>query len=326
MRKVIISLIVTIVGLASASAQINGDVNGDGSVTSTDITVLYNYLLNNDSDAIVNGDQDGDGSITSGDVTIIYNILLNGAQQEQPEYIDFTVGGVTLRMIYVKGGTYVMGNNNIASESPAHNVTVTDFYMAETECKQALWKVLFPDYNHFAIEGELKPCNGQRYDEILQFIDALNDYLHASGALEVNKHFMLPTEAQWEWAARGGVKSQGYTYAGSNDINEVAWYASNSGNLVHDVKLKAPNELGLYDMSGNALEATTDNFSIDYSWATDGEVDPAGSPTASAYGLSRRGGGCSSIASRCTVTKRDFNDIEFNGGASEDMSFRLILK
>ncbi len=79
-------------------------------------------------------------------------------------------------------------------------------------------------------------------------------------------------------------------------------------------------------MSGNAFEATTDNFSTDYSWATDGEVDPTGSPTASAYGLTRRGGSCTQGATRCTVTKRDFNDVEMNGGASEDMSFRIILK
>ncbi|MBQ3910373.1 MAG: SUMF1/EgtB/PvdO family nonheme iron enzyme [Muribaculaceae bacterium] len=133
-------------------------------------------------------------------------------------------------------------------------------------------------------------------------------------------------KAQWEWAARGGVKSQGYTYAGSNNIDEVAWYSVNSGYVVHDVKQKSPNELGIYDMSGNAFEATTDNFSTDYSWATDGEVDPAGSPTASAYGLTRRGGSCTQGATRCTVTKRDFNDVEMNGGASEDMSFRIILK
>ena len=311
--------------MTAASAQSTGDVNHDGAVNSADITVLYNFLLNGDDTFLATSDVNGDGSITSADITSVYNILLNGSQQ-QPEHIDFTVNGVTFRMIYVKGGTYTMGNDEIASESPAHNVTITDFYMAETECTQALWKALYPDYAYFAEQGDQKPCNGQWYSEILQFVDALNDYLHANGALASNKNFMLPTEAQWEWAARGGVKSEGYSYAGSNNINDVAWYSLNSDYVVHDVKQKSPNELGLYDMSGNAFEATTDNFSMNYSWATEGEVDPTGSPTASAYGLTRRGGSCTQGATRCTVTKRDFNDIEMNGGASEDMSFRLILK
>lgn len=325
MKKVFLSILVAAIGTIAAHAGITGDVNNDGAVTSVDVTILYNYLLGGDNTFVATSDVDGDGSITGGDITVVYNILL-GNSDPAPEYIDFTVNGVTFRMIYVKGGTFVMGNDNIASESPAHNVTLTDFYMAETECTQALWKALFPDYSYFAEVGDQKPCNGQWYGEILQFIEALNNHLHVSGALAANKNFMLPTEAQWEWTARGGVKSHGYTYAGSNNINDVAWYSLNSNYVVQNVKLKAPNELGLYDMSGNAFEATTDNFSVDYSWATDGAVDPSGSHTASAYGLTRRGGSCSQGAARCTVTKRDFNDIEMNGGASEDMSFRLILK
>lgn len=324
MKAIILSL-AAVLGLTAASAQTAGDVNLDGAVSSADITAIYNYLLSGDETFLASSDVNGDGDITSADISQIYNILLNGSEQ-QPEYIDFTVNDVAFRMIYVKGGTFTMGNDAIASESPAHSVTLTDFFIAETECTQALWKALFPDYAYFAEVGDQKPCNGQWYSEIQQFISALNDYLHASGALAASKNFMLPTEAQWEWAARGGVKSQGYTYAGSNNIDEVAWYSVNSGYVVHDVKQKSPNELGIYDMSGNAFEATTDNFSTDYSWATDGEVDPTGSPTASAYGLTRRGGSCTQGATRCTVTKRDFNDVEMNGGASEDMSFRIILK
>ena len=324
MKTFILSAVAAL-AVTMAHAAVAGDVNNDGTVTSSDITMLYNYLLAGDETYLATSDINGDGNITSADVTALYDILLGNAQPT-PEYIDFTVGGITFRMIYVKGGTFTMGNNDIASESPAHSVTVTDFYMAETECTQALWKAICPNYSYFAEVGDQKPCNGQWYSEILVFIDALNDYLHTSGALAANKSFMLPTEAQWEWAARGGVKSQGYTYAGSNNINDVAWYSQNSNYVVQNVKLKSPNELGLYDMSGNAFEATTDNFSVNYSWAVDGEVDPTGSPTASAYGLTRRGGSCTQGAARCTVTKRDFNDVEMNGGASEDMSFRLILK
>ena len=131
--------------MTAASAQSTGDVNHDGAVNSADITVLYNFLLNGDDTFLATSDVNGDGSITSADITSVYNILLNGSQQ-QPEHIDFTVNGVTFRMIYVKGGTYTMGNDEIASESPAHNVTITDFYMAETECTQALWKAIYSDY------------------------------------------------------------------------------------------------------------------------------------------------------------------------------------
>lgn len=306
------------------SAQVKGDVNNDGECTASDVTALYNFILYNDGAAIVNGDMNGDGSITASDVTAVYNIILGLDDEQVPDYIDFNVNGVTFRMIYVEGGTYMMGSEAEESESPVHSVTVTGFYMGETECTQALWKALFPDYAYFGKVGDNKPCNGQLYDEMLQFITALNNYLHESGQLPEHKNFMLPTEAQWEWAARGGVKSNGYTYAGSDDINEVAWYSLNSDMELHDVKLKAPNELGLYDMSGNAYEATTDNFSWDYSWATSGEVDPAGSSVVSAFGITRRGGGYAHDASRATVTKRDFYDIEMGG--SEDQSFRLILK
>lgn len=325
MKAFVLSLLAAACALTVAHAGITGDVNNDGAVTSTDVTVLYNYLLNSDNSFVATSDVNGDGHITGADITMLYNILLSGSQPK-PEYIDFTVNGVNFRMIYVQGGTFVMGNDNNPSESPAHSVSITDFYMAETECTQALWKALYPNYAYFAEVGDLKPCNGQWYSEILQFVEALNNYLHANGSLAPTMNFMLPTEAQWEWAARGGVKSQGYTYAGSNNINDVAWWTANSNNVVQNVKQKLPNELGLYDMSGNAFEATTDNFSMDYSWATDGMVDPTGAPNSSSYGLTRRGGSCSQTAARCTVTKRDFNDIEMNGGASEDMSFRLILK
>ena len=180
MKTFVLSILAAALGVTLAHAGVTGDVNNDGAVTSSDITMLYNYLLNNDETLLATSDVNGDGVVTSADVTAVYSILL-GNSQPTPEYIDFTVNGVTFRMIYVKGGTFTMGNNEIASESPAHSVTLTDFYMAETECTQALWKAIYPDYSYFAEVGDQKPCNGQWYSEILQFIGALNDYLHASG-------------------------------------------------------------------------------------------------------------------------------------------------
>lgn len=277
----------------------------------------------------------------------------------KPQYRDFDVNGVTLRMVYVQGGSYYRGAqdtdpaavnyvtdslhydheaNDHGSEQPVYRVNMTDFYMEETECTQELWNALFPNYNYFEIKGAKLPVNGQMYNEMVTFITALNKNLHDSNQLPADESFTIPTESQWEWAARGGVKSKGYRYAGSDDVDEVAWYSDNSkvsGHMtLHEVKTKKPNELGLYDMSGNVNEACPDNFYDDYSWAKDGETDPAGYPEktavhgASEQTLTRRGGGWAHPAFRQTVTKRDFYDISYdvNGGAQSDMGFRLILK
>lgn len=276
------------------------------------------------------------------------SITFSATTPSKPEHRDFTVNGVTFRTIYVKGGTYYRGAQDTNpsapgyvtdslhydheygtdSEAPVYHVNITDFYMAETECTQKLWKALFPTYSYFENVGDNMPVNGQMYSEMNKFITALNKYLHDDGQLSADENFTIPTESQWEWAARGGVKSKGYRYAGSNNIDDVAWYKDNSDMKLHEVKLKAPNELGLYDMSGNALEATSDNFSKNYSWASDYQTNPTGSTSESPYGLTRRGGGYAHQAFRCTVSKRDFydNSAETNEGASGDMSFRLILK
>ncbi len=266
----------------------------------------------------------------------------------QPDYVDLDINGVNLRMMRVAGGTFYMGAQNEdpeapgyvddytvgASESPVHQVTVTDFYMAETECTQALWQALFPSYDYFVIKGANKPCNGQQYGEMLQFIDALNKYAHDNGVIPQQAEFVLPSEAQWEWAARGGVKSHGYRYAGSDDCSLVAWTSENSDETLHDVKQLQPNELGLYDMSGNAYEAVSDNFSSNYAWAADGEVDPTGKPSEDiapgdmGYGQHmRRSSGYMAPAWRATVTKRSMYDhsIDAGNGASTDMSFRLVM-
>ncbi len=278
--------------------------------------------------------------VAGGDSTLfehVDSITFSSAAPAKTAYRDFTVNGVTFRMVYVQGGTYYRGAQStdpdapgyvketvLGSEGPVYSVNITDFYMAETECTQKLWKALYPNYSYWGIAGDSLPCNGQYYSEMNQFIASLNKYLHESGQLAADENFTIPTESQWEWAARGGVKSHGYRYSGSDDIDAVAWYKANSNLTLHNVKQKAPNELGLYDMSGNAYEATSDNFSQNYSWATDGQTDPTGSATKSSYGLTRRGGSYLQTYQRCTVTKRDFYDTD--AGGQVDMSFRLILK
>lgn len=168
----------------------------------------------------------------------------------------FTLNGVRFKMIKVEGGTFKMGAPNNDSDScddekPQHDVTLKDFYIGETVVTQALWKsVMKGNPSSCSGEDEL-PVEYVSYNDITGFLAQLNDKL--KDQLHGMK-FALPTEEQWEFAARGGVKSKGYKYSGSNDISQVAWYYKNSNNRTHPVRKKAPNELGIYDMSGNVWE------------------------------------------------------------------------
>jgi formylglycine-generating enzyme required for sulfatase activity len=156
---------------------------------------------------------------------------------------------LTGKFILVKGGTFNMGCTSEQQdcnddEKPVHPVTLGDYYIAETEVTQAQWKAVMGD-NPSVFEGcDDCPVEKVSWNDVQEFITRLN-------ARAGSPRYRLPTEAEWEYAARGGANSRGYQYAGSNDINEVAWYDDNSGSKTHPVKGKKPNELGVYDMSGN---------------------------------------------------------------------------
>ena len=157
-------------------------------------------------------------------------------------------------LLYVQGGVYDMGNTEIDKK----RVTVKGFYMGETEVTQALWKeVMGSNPSHF--KGDNLPVESVSWNDCQEFIQKLN--------AKTGKKFRLPTEAEWEFAARGGLKTKGYEYAGSNTLDDVAWYYNNCGSLTqsretrtHSVKSKHANELGLYDMTGNVWEWCSDSF------------------------------------------------------------------
>lgn len=163
----------------------------------------------------------------------------------------YTINSVSFTMKYVEGGTFRMGATSEQGrdakrdENPVHSVMVSDFCMGETEVTQALWKVVMGS-NPSHHEGDSLPVESVSWDDCQEFIRKLNQL--------TGKTFRLPTEAEWEYAARGGNKSCRYKYAGGSTIDNVVWYDENSGNTTHPVNGRQANELGLYDMSGNVYE------------------------------------------------------------------------
>jgi formylglycine-generating enzyme required for sulfatase activity len=202
-----------------------------------------------------------------------------------------TSGVNAIEMIFVKGGTFLMGctveQDAVCKkdERPAHTVTLSDFYISKYEVTFGQWKTVMGSYPFdFVINDEINnklrnlPVEAVSFNEVQKFIQKLNTM--------TGKKYRLPTEAEWEYAARGGAKSRGYKYAGSNNMDDVAWYDANSGNKTHPVGTKAPNELGIYNMSGNALEWVSDWYG-DYSPSA--QTNPAG-PREGSYRVMRGGG------------------------------------
>ena len=203
-----------------------------------------------------------------------------------------TVNGVSFNMIKVEGGTFQMGGNGEYDGKPIHQVTLTnDYYIGETEVTQELWAaVMGSNPSSFTSSNQL-PVERVSWDDCQTFITKLNTL--------TGRTFRLPTEAEWEFAARGGNASKGYTYSGSNTIDDVAWYDENSNSQTHEVATKAPNELGIYDMSGNVWEWCQDWYG---SYSSDAQTNPTGPTSGSRRVL--RGGCWSPGGSICHVAFR----------------------
>lgn len=271
------------------------DVTGDGQVTAADITAVYNKLLNNDTTYPESAyDVNGDGNITAGDITALYDVLLSGVPSETTEY---NVNGVTFVMVNVEGGTFMMGNPDYQSnedyynEGPVHQVTVSSFSIAQTEVTQELWQAVM-GWNYSGHGGNLQyPVEYVNYEMCQTFITKLNEM--------TGENFRFPTEAEWEYAARGGNQSQNFLYSGSNNLADVAWFNDNSDNITHVVGTKAPNELGIYDMSGNVWEWCSDWYG---QYSSEAQTDPTGPETGGEKVL--RGGSLCSSAKKCRNSKR----------------------
>ena len=192
------------------------------------------------------------------------------------------VNGVKFNMVKIKGGTFRMGatseqSNYDNDEKPVHSVTLSDYYMGETEVTQELWEAVMGSNPSRFMGDNQRPVERVSWDDCQEFIKKLNQL--------TGKEFRLPTEAEWEYAARGGKYSRGYKYSGSNNSDEVAWYGTNSGDKTHPVATKKANELGLYDMSGNVLEWCNDWYG-DYH--SNSQTNPTG-PSQGEYRVLRGG-------------------------------------
>lgn len=253
------------------------------------------------------GYADYNGSITiTEDETTPFSASLEKVSQQQmptkktfstPPSFDFetlTVNGVSFNMIRVEGGTFQMGSTTGEDrEKPVHQVTLSNFSIGQTEVTQELWQAVMGS-NPSNRKGSKLPVEMVSWKSCQTFIKKLNRL--------TGKTFRLPTEAEWEYAARGGNKSEDYIYSGSNEIDDVAWIVSNCSSTTHDVATKSPNELGIYDMSGNVAEWCQDFFN---KYSSSPQTNPRGSASGSNCVI--RGGSWRDAATYCRVAFRYFN-------------------
>ena len=246
------------------------------------------------------------------------------SQQQQDseqgnQFIDYgkkfsiNVGDVSFNMIRVDGGTFTMGatpemKKATYNERPTHQVTLSTYYIGETEVTQGLWKAVM-GHNPSYWDGDYLPVVEVSWYDCQEFIKRLNEL--------TNRQFRLPTEAEWEFAARGGNLRQNTQYSGSNKINEVAWYVGNSKDMPNPVATKKANELGIYDMSGNVWEWCQDLYG---SYNNDYQFDPQGPLQGTSFVF--RGGSHVNKASDCRSSIRVNYIPKFK---NTNLGFRLAL-
>ncbi len=218
-------------------------------------------------------------------------------------------------MVFVQGGTFTMGcraeqGNDCWDNEPAHTVTLSSFSIGKYEVTQAQWEAVMGDNPSEFKYCENCPVENVNWKDCQVFIQKLN--------AKTGKTYRLPTEAEWEYAARGGSSSRGYKYAGSNEIAAVAWYDGNSNDKTHPFGQKSPNELGIYDMSGNVEEWCSDYWKDSYNAFA--ENNPRG-PEIGDYHVFR-GGSWIHVPSCCEVWNRHY----YPDFRNENTGFRLVLE
>ena len=211
-------------------------------------------------------------------------------------------------MVYVSGGTFIMGGDDSSDQMPTHSVTLSSYYICKYEVTQALWRAVMGS-NPSNFKGNNLPVEKVSWYDCQTFIKRLNSY--------TGRNFRLPTEAEWEFAARGGNYSHHYKCSGSNHIHDAAWYIDNSSKRPHPVGTKHPNELGLYDMSGNVCEWCSDWYG---SYSSYSQTNPTGPNSGSSR--VHRGGSWRYKARYCRTPERSSNTPDY---CVNYIGLRLVL-
>jgi formylglycine-generating enzyme required for sulfatase activity len=241
----------------------------------------------------------------------------HGDKSNSKTETTFTVNGVSFKMVDVEGGTFWMGSSNDdyeadSDEQPRHQVMMYSFSIGQTEVTQELWMTVMGS-NPSYFKGMKLPVESVSWNDCQTFITILNQL--------TDQQFRLPTEAEWEYAARGGNQSKEYTYSGSNNILDVGWYNDNCDRKTHSVASKTPNELGIYDMSGNVGEWCYDWYQDKYE-SNNYSLSEFINPSGPFYGNVRvyRGGNWLNTATHCRVAYRDYGNPT---NADNCIGFRL---
>ena len=328
MKKIVFQILLSLLCLSTQAQKVT---NIRAEQRGQDIVVLYSLetttpcevglLLSQDNGAtwsaplkFVSGDVGK--NITAGGKKIIWKVL-EEREQLVGDKIKFKISAIdsgrkTLEpeMVYVAGGTFLMGGSSGESdEKPVHSVTLSSFNIGKFEVTHAQWKSVMGSNPSYFKECDQCPVEQVSWNDVQDFIRKLN--------AQTGRNYRLPTEAEWEYAAKGGKSSKGFTYSGSNDLNAVAWNTDNSGGKTHSVGGKQANELGVYDMTGNVWEYCSD-FYGDYNNYS--ETNPTGA--LSDRGRVLRGGGWYYAANYCRVAYRTGHNPS---STYNDSGFRLVL-
>ena len=315
----------SVVSITPTTAESGGNISSDGGATVSARGVCWSTAPN--PTTADNKTSDGTGT---DEFTSTLTNLSPGTNYYLRAYATNSVGtaygnSISFKtldfeepdMIFVKGGTFTMGATSeqgseaFSNEKPTHSVTLSDYYIGKYEVTQAQWEAVMGNNPSYFTGDPDYPVEGVSWNDVQEYITKLNQL--------TGKSYRLPTEAEWEYAARGGAESKGYKYSGSHTLSYVAWYEDNSNSKTHPVGTKNPNELGIYDMSGNVWEWCNDWYASDYY-----NNSPQTNPQGPLWGSFRviRGGGWSYFALICRVSIRSYEPAGFRGTY---LGFRLVL-
>lgn len=302
-RKFLVVALLSVLPLCGLSRTVRGDVNSDGCYDINDVTLLTQYVLTSDDSSVNVGacDMNYDHYVDINDIIYLIDKLLKGTMGYCPPpdltipegSVTYTVNGVSFQMVPVEGGTFMMGGTSTLN-SPIHQVTLSSYWIGLTEVTVGLWKAVMGSY-FLEMHDDDQPAGCLTWYMCQDFIAKLNEL--------TGLNFHLSTEAQWEFAARGGNLSHGYTFAGSNLLSEVGWFGLHDMDLtrMYSVGWKTPNELGLYDMSGSLREVCLDGFE---GYPSEPQVDPVAGVGIQGGSIVVRGGSFLTDSVYCAVNSR----------------------